>query len=77
MGNYVDENGANHGFLRAPDGTITKFDVLGAGTSSGQGTIPLTNNHAGAITGTYIDNDNVIRGFLRIPCKRIGDFFNR
>jgi hypothetical protein len=31
-GNYIDSNNVNHGFLRAPDGTITTFDVLQAGT---------------------------------------------
>jgi len=63
----VDANGVNHGFVRAPDGTITKFDVPGAGTSAGQGTIPFCNNPVDAITGNYIDANGVFHGFLRTP----------
>jgi hypothetical protein len=43
-GNYVDTNGVNHGFLRAPDGTITTFAVPEAGTGSFQGTVPEAAN---------------------------------
>jgi hypothetical protein len=65
-GNYIDANGTNHGFLRAPDGTITAtFDVPGAGTGPGQGTIASCNNDADAITGNYIDASNVNHGFMR------------
>ena len=45
-----------HGFLRAPDGTITTFDAPGAGTGSGQGTFTATEeglSPAGAIAGGY------------------------
>jgi len=42
-GYYVDTNGVNHGFLRTVDGT---FDVQGAGTGSGQGTLGQGNNAA-------------------------------
>ena len=47
--------------------TITTFDAPGAGTASGQGTIPATPNLFGAITGQYIDTNNVHYGFLRKP----------
>jgi hypothetical protein len=67
VGEYIDASGVNRGFVRAPDGAITKFDVWDAGKEAGQGTIPLTNNPADAITGVYIDKDNVIHGFLRLP----------
>ena len=67
MGEYVDTNNVGHGFVRAGDGTITTFDVPGAGTGTGQGTIPLTNVLGGATTGTYIDGGGVIHGFLRLP----------
>ena len=41
-----------HGILRAPDGTITTFDVPGAGTGPVPGhTLPLGINQAGAIEG--------------------------
>jgi hypothetical protein len=57
----------NHGFERDPFGTITTFDAPGAGTASGQGTIPETPNQFGVITGQYIDANNVHFGFLRNP----------
>ena len=39
-GNYGDAGNVYHGFLRARNGTITTFDVPGAGAGSGQGTFP-------------------------------------
>jgi hypothetical protein len=64
-GSYVDANNVNHGFLRAPSGTITSFDAPGAGTSPGQGTFPVSITPAGAITGNYVDASNVTHGFVR------------
>jgi hypothetical protein len=75
-GRYVDTNGVSHGFLRAPDGTITTFDVPGAGTGAGvacnllfiptcQGTIPENVNSGGAISGEYVDASGIFHGFLR------------
>jgi len=49
--------------VRAWHGTVTKFNVPGAGKGGGQGTIPLTDNALGA-TGSYFDDNNVIHGFL-------------
>jgi hypothetical protein len=57
----------NHGFFGVPGGTFTTFDVQGAGTGSGQGTIPEGNNTSGRITGNYIDGSNVNHGFVGIP----------
>jgi predicted membrane protein len=54
-----------HGAVRAADGTITEFDVPGAGTGAFQGTFPFQNNSADAITGYYIESSNVFHGFLR------------
>jgi hypothetical protein len=65
MGQYVDVNNAAHGFLRAIDGKITRFNAPGAGTGAGQGTYPMTNNREGAISGFYVDANNVYHGFLR------------
>jgi hypothetical protein len=48
-------------------GDITTFDAPGAGTASGQGTIPATPNVFGVITGQYIDSNNVHFGFLWNP----------
>ena len=53
--------------MRTKQGDITTFDVPGAGAGAGQGTVALFNNPADAITGYYIDANNVFHGFLRIP----------
>src|SRR6266704_1107232 len=54
------------GFVRAADGTITTFDVLGAGTTPGSGgTLPQSINHGGVITGFYDDASYVAHGFVR------------
>ena len=59
-GHYVDSSGVYHGFLRAPDGTITGFDPAGSLLTE-----PLSINQAG-ITGFYCDAINC-PGFLRAP----------
>jgi hypothetical protein len=64
---FVDSSNVLHGFVRASDGTITTFDVPGAGTGAGQGTLPLLNNAEGAITGYDIDANGAFHGFLRNP----------
>jgi hypothetical protein len=65
VGDYLDANNVYHGFLRAPDGVFTTFDVPGAGTGSGQGTSGQNINPAGAFTGFYLDASNVYHGFVR------------
>jgi len=64
-GNTVDGATAYHGYLRAVDGTITVFDVPGAGTGAFQGTEPGGINQAGTIEGAYVDDNGVSHGFLR------------
>ena len=64
-GAYLDASGALHGFARAANGTITEFNVKGAGTGSGQGTSASSINDLGAITANYIDSNGVNHGFLR------------
>jgi hypothetical protein len=71
-GTYIDTYSVQHGFLRGPDGTFTSFDAPGAGTSSGQGTgcsadCPTSLNDWGAITGIYVDANDVYHGYLRGP----------
>ena len=39
-GDYLDASNVFHGFVRTPQGTITSFDVSGAGTGPFQGTVP-------------------------------------
>jgi len=68
-GQYIDSNDVQHGFVRAPNGTITTFDAPDAGTATGsyEGTIPLAINAAGEITGAYFDSNYVLHAFLRTP----------
>jgi len=66
MGSYIDANNVAHGFLRAPEGTITKFDVPGGAIVSVWGMTPALE-----IAGTYLDANNVLHGFLRKPWGKI------
>lgn len=54
--------------MRFPDGRIITFDAPSAGADPGsyEGTIPLTINAAGEITGAYIDTSWVLHGFVRL-----------
>jgi len=75
-GSDGDANGVFHGFLRLPGGSITTFDVPSAGTApgQGQGTYPQSINVFGAVTGYYLDSNNVYHGFLRSPDGGITTF---
>jgi hypothetical protein len=69
-GIYSDSNSVNHGFLRSPEGKFTTFDAPGAGTDSYEGTgcfsdCPVSLNNWGAITGSYIDANDVQHGYVR------------
>jgi hypothetical protein len=64
---YVDSNKVYHGFVRAPGGKITEFDVPGAGTGAWQGTQATAINPEGDITGHYTDAKGVYHGFLWMP----------
>src|SRR5450755_827227 len=72
-GVYFDANGVSHGFLRTPDGKVSSFDAPGAANVPPKapwfwmGTLPVSINDAGMITGYYIDANNVSHGFLRFP----------
>ena len=77
-GVYIDTNYVFHGFLRAPDGTITEYDAPGAGTGQFQGTNACWIiacyagiNKWGTITGFYVDDNNVYHGYVR---TREGNF---
>src|SRR5438874_3521166 len=67
------QNFRNTALLR-PAPTITTFDVPGAGTGPGQGTISFMINPAGQITGFYFDASNLRHGFLRAPDGAITTF---
>jgi hypothetical protein len=72
-GVYFDANGVSQGFLRTPDGKVSSFDAPGAANVPPQapwfwmGTLPVSINDDGMITGYYIDANNVSHGFLRFP----------
>ena len=63
-GNWVDAASVNHGFVGLP-GAITTFDIAGAGTDAGQGTLAGANNTSGTITGFYVDTNNASHAFVR------------
>src|ERR1700731_3835579 len=74
VGAYIDASGVNHGFLRSPHGAFTSFDVPGAGTGSGQGTLAEDINPEGVIAGEYSDSGNVFHGFVRTEDGTITTF---
>jgi len=47
------------------NGKIITFNAPGAGTGSGQGTVPIGPNVWGSIVGFYFDTNSVTHGFLR------------
>ncbi len=65
VGQYVDANGAYHGFVRSLDGIVTSVDAPSAGTGPGEGTEPWSINPAGEITGWYTDSAGLTHGFVR------------
>ena len=72
-GNFVD-----HGLLRSADGGLTTYAVPGAGTGPYQGTgcpgCSRLLNLFGANAGLYIDESNVVHGYLRSPAGKITTF---
>jgi hypothetical protein len=69
IGSFIDDKYVWQGYERAfPNGTITKFDVAGAGKGNGDGTYPPSIDPAGVkIAGFYLDAGYVSHGFLRLP----------
>jgi len=63
-GFYVDVNNLSHGFLRSPDGVITKFDVPDSAPGT---TTPIAINLEGAVVGYSSNPNGVTRAFLRNP----------
>src|ERR1019366_3457659 len=53
---------------------IITFDVPGAGTGAGQGTIPYGINPVGDVIGWFVDGNNVSHGFVRNPWGKITTF---
>jgi hypothetical protein len=68
-GFYADANDVHHGFVRTVvngTATFTSFDVAAAGTSAKQGTVPMSIDTAGDITGFYTDAKGTFHGFVRV-----------
>jgi hypothetical protein len=63
-GSYTDAEGAQHGFVRNPYGTITSFDP-----PRGKQTTATSINDGGVIAGSYYYdwNTRIAQGFLRVP----------
>jgi predicted membrane protein len=60
------------GLLQAQ--AFTPFDVPGAGTGKNQGTLPVSINSAGMITGFYYDANGLAHGFVRASDSTITSF---
>ncbi len=73
-GTYFDASGVLHGYLRAANGTMTEYNVTGAGTGSGQGTESSGINDLGVIMGPYIDSNGVLHGYVRLANGAITTF---
>ncbi len=73
-GTWADSNFANHGFVRAADGTMTEFDVPGAGEQGTFGTVSGSINTGGTIAGLYQDANGIFHGFERSTSGSIASF---
>jgi hypothetical protein len=51
------------GFVLSP--TIITFDLAGAGTGAGQGTLGIAISPGGTITGYYGDSGYIVHGYVR------------
>ena len=75
-GYYIDASNVVHGYLRSPWGEFTTFDVPGEGPQGigcySDCSVGL--NDSGAITGYYLDANNVYHGFVRSPKGKITTF---
>jgi hypothetical protein len=68
-GYYIDANYVVHGYLRSPAGEFTTFDAPGEGPG-GVGCYSDCSvglNDWGSVTGSFLDANNVIHGFVRSP----------
>jgi hypothetical protein len=71
VGVYTDAAGADHGFLRSSNGTVTALaSPPGAGSGQGQGTFPTGITDRGVIVGYYVGTDGVAHGYAQGPGGR-------
>jgi hypothetical protein len=57
-----------------PQHKIITFDIPGAGTGAGQGTLPIGIVQGEWVSGSYVDASGVYHGFLRAPDGAITKF---
>jgi hypothetical protein len=71
-GYYLAADNVYHGFLLTPDGKFTTIDAPGADLTPGNynGTFPSFINQFGAVTGYYVDVNNVDHGFVAVSCNQ-------
>jgi hypothetical protein len=81
VGWWFEANGLYHGYLRDDHGDFTYFDVPSAAPFQSQPgsplvviPLPLAINRGGAVTGSYVDKENVTHCFVRFPDGRIETF---
>src|SRR5262249_33467219 len=69
VGTYLTDDGVYYGFLRSPQGNVTKLSEPNADTTPRHlnGTYPVSLNSWGAVTGAYQMTDEVFHGFIREP----------
>lgn len=76
-GYFIDTNNVVHGFVRSPWGEITTFDAPAAAGPYGfncYADCSVGLNDWGAVTGFYLDANNVYHGFVRSPNGKITSF---
>jgi hypothetical protein len=75
-GYYTDANNVVHGYLRNPTGEYATFLPPGVGPQGMNcyNDCPVGLNDWGAITGIYLDANNVYHGFLRTPEGKLTTF---
>ena len=67
VGRYVDASGVSHGFLRSQSGHVLTFDVPGAGSASGLGTVPGSSDPAARNHGIlWGQPGDLSHGFLHV-----------
>jgi hypothetical protein len=75
-GVYTDAQGDHHGFVRAAGGTFTSpvDDPNSAFKNLFSGTILISINATGQMTGTYQDANNAFHAFVAVPASAPADF---
>jgi hypothetical protein len=77
VGDYIDSESVQHGFVLSTTGTYTSFDPPGSTTtnpSGVSGTLPSGIDAAGDVTGFFTDSSAVQHGFVRTASGTITTF---